>query len=306
MGLIITGMRALLVTVSLLVGYSLGAFAQGPLAPPGAPAPTMKTLDQIEAKLEKRTPISSLPFSISTPGSYYLTANLSVSQGNAITVAADNVSVDLNGFALSGSGAAGSGITVSGSRRHIRISNGSVRGFGGDGLGASSVVLGEISSVISSGNGGIGISAGDTVTVRDRVSRENQGDNFRAGAHAVFSHCSAVLSGSGHGFNATEDCSFSHCVADSNVRGFSVTDGTSFTSCIARRNKDYGIFTEKAAVVSRCTASGQGFSPAGLGFGISKSATVRAPDWNPYCDLQRRRRSAGDKQTASSRATTHL
>jgi len=33
-------------------------FAQGGLAPPGAPTPTMKTLAQIEP----RTPISSLPF----------------------------------------------------------------------------------------------------------------------------------------------------------------------------------------------------------------------------------------------------
>jgi hypothetical protein len=35
--------------------------AQGSLTPPGAPAPTMKTLTQIEP----RTPISSLPFTIS-------------------------------------------------------------------------------------------------------------------------------------------------------------------------------------------------------------------------------------------------
>ena len=41
-------------------------FAQGPLAPPGPPGPTMKTLDQIEP----RTPISSLPFTISASGSY--------------------------------------------------------------------------------------------------------------------------------------------------------------------------------------------------------------------------------------------
>ena len=42
--------------------------AQGSLTPPGAPAATMRSLDQIEPRL----PISSLPFSISQPGSYYL------------------------------------------------------------------------------------------------------------------------------------------------------------------------------------------------------------------------------------------
>jgi len=48
--------------------------AQGSLTPPGAPAPTMKTLDQIEA----RTPITNTTnlVTISQPGSYYLTHNL--------------------------------------------------------------------------------------------------------------------------------------------------------------------------------------------------------------------------------------
>src|SRR6478735_9662548 len=94
--------------------------AQGPLTPPGPPAPTMQTLDQIGSKtdqanngittanskldsvanmLGKRTPISALPFTISTSGSYYLTGNLTATaDGDAITVSGDNVTIDLNGF----------------------------------------------------------------------------------------------------------------------------------------------------------------------------------------------------------------
>src|SRR5437667_49820 len=45
------------------------AFGQGSLTPPGPPAPSMKSLAQIEP----RTPISSLPFTINAAGSYYLT-----------------------------------------------------------------------------------------------------------------------------------------------------------------------------------------------------------------------------------------
>lgn len=71
-------MRNLFVALALLALSILNpqlstAFAQGSLTPPpGAPAPTMITLQQIEP----RTPISSVPFTITTPGSYYLTTNL--------------------------------------------------------------------------------------------------------------------------------------------------------------------------------------------------------------------------------------
>jgi hypothetical protein len=75
------------------------AFAQGSLTPPGAPAPTMKTLAQIEP----RTPIASLPFTITNAGSYYLTTNLVGTSGtNGITIASGNVTLDLEGFALLG------------------------------------------------------------------------------------------------------------------------------------------------------------------------------------------------------------
>ena len=97
-------------------------FAQGSLTPPGAPAPTMKTLDQIEA----RTPISSAPFTISLSGSYYLTKNLTVSGGNAITIAASAVTLDLNGFTISStaSSATGNAILLNSSLHNITIRDG--------------------------------------------------------------------------------------------------------------------------------------------------------------------------------------
>ena len=80
------------------------ALPQGSLTPPGAPAPTMKTLNQIEP----RTPISSLPFTISSSGSYYVTGNLGITGQNGITINQDNVTLDLGGFTLS----RGSGVRV--------------------------------------------------------------------------------------------------------------------------------------------------------------------------------------------------
>jgi hypothetical protein len=100
--------------------------AQGSLTPPGAPAPTMKTLQQVEP----RVPISSAPFTITQPGSYYLTTNLTVSGGNAITIATNDVTLDLNGFTISSTTnpASGIGILLSGSLRNITIQNGFIRG----------------------------------------------------------------------------------------------------------------------------------------------------------------------------------
>src|ERR1039458_2775981 len=123
-----------LVLLSTLNPQLSTVFAQGSLTPPGAPAPTMKSLDQIEA----RTPISSLPYTISTPGSYYLTASFNVTVGSAITITASQVTLDLNGFTLSSTEATptGAGILLAGNDTDIIILNGHIKGsttYGGGG-----------------------------------------------------------------------------------------------------------------------------------------------------------------------------
>lgn len=72
------------------------------------------------------TQISVLPFTISQPGSYVLSQNLT-SSGDGISVQANNVSIDLNGFTITGSGS-GNGIVVA-SGTNIQISNGTITGF---------------------------------------------------------------------------------------------------------------------------------------------------------------------------------
>src|SRR5215469_11158743 len=92
---------ALALALFLTLNVQIDGFAQGSLTPSGPPAPTMLTLSQVEP----RTPIASLPFTVSTPGSYYVTGNLTAAVNqNGILVATDNVTIDLNGFTLSGTG----------------------------------------------------------------------------------------------------------------------------------------------------------------------------------------------------------
>ena len=109
--------------LSLTLILSCGLALAGSLNPPGPPAPTMKPLDQVEA----RTPISSLPFTISTAGSYYLTKNLTLASGDGIAVFASFTTIDLNGFTLDGGGGTtGYGIHVFGSAEAITLRNGTI------------------------------------------------------------------------------------------------------------------------------------------------------------------------------------
>ena len=115
----------------------LSLLGQGSLTPPGAPAPTMKALDEIEPRINIQRAISPLPndannhFIISSPGSYYLTANLGATKANGIHVTAPDVTIDLNGFKISrSSGSGGDGISVDAAADRCTVKNGSIVGFG--------------------------------------------------------------------------------------------------------------------------------------------------------------------------------
>jgi hypothetical protein len=84
----------------------------------------MVTLSQIEP----RTPISSAPYTISQPGSYYLATNLTVASGNAITINANGVTLDLNGFTIFSTAASATGTAVlfNGALTNIAIYNGQI------------------------------------------------------------------------------------------------------------------------------------------------------------------------------------
>jgi parallel beta-helix repeat protein len=79
--------------------------------------------------------VTSIPTTISSPGIYCLKKDLvtNISTGNAIEIAANNVTVDLNGYKLGGL-AAGTATSANGivayNRQNISIRNGTIRGFG--------------------------------------------------------------------------------------------------------------------------------------------------------------------------------
>ncbi len=117
---------------ALLFAQMISIFAQGPLPPPGPPGPTMKTLDQVEARrpIDPTQPGFTLPYIISQRGSYYLAGNLNGTSGNVgIRIDVDDVSLDLNGYAMKGGTGGTSAILINGSLSGISIRNGTIRGW---------------------------------------------------------------------------------------------------------------------------------------------------------------------------------
>lgn len=115
----------------IVCGFAAALHAQTPpltpSGPPSDPATAMKSLNQVEP----RTPIGSLPFTITQPGSYYFTKNLefTAATGDAITVNARNVTIDLMGFTLSSTSAVtGSGIATVGGTSGLTVKNGTIAG----------------------------------------------------------------------------------------------------------------------------------------------------------------------------------
>ncbi|MEY3894495.1 MAG: hypothetical protein RLZZ214_14, partial [Verrucomicrobiota bacterium] len=145
---------------AFLLGAPVSLCAQGPLTPPGPPAPMMKTL----VEMEPRTHIVSLPFTITSPGSYYLTKNLNGGgTSTGIVIQASGVTIDLRGFSIenctSGISASGTGV------KEVAIHNGGVRGCTGTGIDLGGAGKVRVENVMVSDNGGDGASVGETSLV---------------------------------------------------------------------------------------------------------------------------------------------
>jgi len=129
--------------------------------PPGAIQPTNRV--QINAQSV------TLPYTITDPGSYILTSNLTGTPGNdGILIDASDVTLDLNGFALVGYGAEpdGDGIRVNDPQIDITVRNGTIRGWFGNGIYAPGVENARFDSLTITDNGNDGIVVGSSSAVR--------------------------------------------------------------------------------------------------------------------------------------------
>jgi hypothetical protein len=261
-------------TVASLIGLALSTLlvhAQGDLTPPGPPAPTFKTLQQVEPRIPvdaAHTPgDADSYYKITKPGSYYLTDNVNVlirvgeAKQTAIEIASSDVVLDLGGFRVNGNGAKVSvhGVNVSSSYRNITVRNGVIRDCGYNGVnagtaqactfeklalennGTNGIVTGDHCAVrecLASNNGSMGISVGSYSTVTDSQARGNPKAGINATYWCVISRCTAADATSGDGIAAESYCVVDHCSVNNAYQ--------------------WGIRTVQRANISDCTVANAG------------------------------------------------
>jgi parallel beta-helix repeat protein len=175
-----------------------------------------------------------LPFIISQAGSYYLTGNLSVSSAtDGITINADNVTIDLNGFTLTGFGVANSAIYAASDRFNIAIRNGTVRDWGA-GVNLPLTINSQFENLrLYNNTANFGLRTSHTCTIINCVARGNF-DGIVTNNASVLKNCVSTN-------NTSEGIILGRvCVA---------------ADCVTSGNTDAGLIAGEACMVQNCSAS---------------------------------------------------
>jgi hypothetical protein len=253
--------------------------AQGPLLPPAGPGETMRSLEQIEP----RTPIETAPYTITEPGSYFLTRNLdcALPATNGITVAANDVRLDLRGFTIrntAGPGT-GSGIRQSAGFRGLHVREGtveawrdageagiwaegrgvcvvSVRAFGNE----NGLVLGpdaRVEACAAHDNRSQGVSLEAGAVIRSCTLSRNVGNGLALGPGGLAEN--VVIRANGHGAYLQAGALARGCTVVSNgLDGlFAMADNQVF-DCVSEGNGEDGIEAGVGCLIRDCTCQCNG------------------------------------------------
>ena len=270
--------------------------AVGDLNPPaGAVAATGKRLTEIEPRIAlnaTNTPgIFDCVFLIAEPGSYYLTGNLQgVAGKHGIKVVSSNVKIDLNGFDVVGAAGMGpyDGILALGNPiENINVRNGTVRGWGDEGLDLAAAQYSRVDDLTANGNVGDGIITGPLSIVRGCSANANSGAGIRTASGSTIERCVAgfnvvacILAGSTNsvtgcsayasastGILTGTSCNVTACTtSNNNGVGISVGNGSSVFDCTSRGNLTDGILASSATLIrgNHCAFNGGGGDGAGI------------------------------------------
>jgi hypothetical protein len=212
-----------------------------------------------------RIPVFAIPLTINQSGSYFLVRDLTgVAGQNGITIQANNVTLDLNGFALIGVPGSDRGISID-PFNGVTVRNGTVRNWGLHGIFGAALSAGNqhFSDLTLLNNGAIGLAPGPNSTIVRCVASGNGDDGINASYSSVFNSTSTNNGRNGFGGTAS---SFIGCTTRSNIRnGFNVSLAH-VTDCVAHQNTLDGIATDGYSLIlnNSCIAN--------LGAGIHVTA----------------------------------
>jgi len=250
--------RTLTTALATITALAASAFAQGSLTPPGAPAPTMKTLDQVEPRIDLATVPgdANSHHVISQPGSYYLSANMAVTKSSdGIYINVPGVMIDLNGFEISRvSGIYGIFIGSAGEGATVR--NGSITGFD-YGINSTSLAVGGLFEKLSvSACATCGIFSGALSSqIIDCRAFNNQGVGIYAYESSTLSGCTAH-NNEGSGIYVLSGSILIGCTANNNLGNYGIYAlGSTLSGCSANKNQDTGIYTGMGSTLIGCTAT---------------------------------------------------
>jgi hypothetical protein len=207
---------------------------------------------------------SAFPITITQPGSYVLESNITVPNANttAILVQADNVTIDLNGFAILGptvcSGfpvtsctPTGSGVGISAPiADNTTVLNGTVQGMGSDGIEVFNAYAGRVERVTAKSNGGTGI---DAPMVMNSFAIQNGFTGINKGGGDGVSTCTNCIAQGNASVGIEGDV-----VANStgSFNGLDGISGTTVINSIALLNSRIGINNGEAVI--NCAADQNG------------------------------------------------
>lgn len=237
-----------------IIGTGMGLVWAGDLNPSMPPTTgTMKTLTEVEPRIainDDNTPgDANYAYKITQSGSYYLTADV-VTDVRGMSIGADNVTIDLNGYTLRHTGTGSHwGILMYG-YDNIEIRNGTIEGFdqalydnatGGGGRRIRSI------RVLNSKKYAIMITVSGVV-IEDCFIHDNGADNSASAAFGIMCGDKAVVRNNYISDTGTNALNYVYGVkvgVGSIVTGNTIRDNAAFAS-----NYFYGIWADAGSLIT--------------------------------------------------------
>src|SRR5436305_11404081 len=209
----------------------------------------MRTLNQIEPG----APIDHLPFKISSSGRYCLSKNVVMpSGGDGITVTADNVTIDLRGFAITSTNSAGNAIIAA--QKNLAVLNGTIRNCG-RGVYAFSSTNSILENLRVTDCNADGIDLGEGSLVRSCVAANNNEKGIYVARRSAVIDCTCTANDAG--IQTGADSTVSRCTTSGNGHsGIATGAGCTVESCTSNANVEQGIVIDAGSAVRNCTVRG--------------------------------------------------